>query len=323
MEAVICPKYGSPEVLQLQEVNRPMPRDNEVQIKVKATTVAVADCRIRGFDVPRSFWLPARLGLGIMRPRMPIIGIELSGEIEMVGKNVSSFKKGDRVFGASVHNFGAYAQYKCLPTTVPIAQIPDNVSFEEAAAIPIGARTALHYIRRAKVSAGKKVLIYGASGSVGTYAVQIAKHFGAEVTGVCSSPNTGMVTSLGAHKVVDYTTNNWTQQLEQYDVILLAIDKWPFDSCKQFLKEDGTYLNVTQPFKNLSMMWTSLTTNKKVIMGENPSKTSEDLQYLKQLIESGAIKPVIDRKYTLKQIVEAHRYVDKGHKKGNVVITVH
>lgn len=322
MKAVICTKYGPPEVLQLKEVEKPVPKNNEILIKVRATTVTVADYRIRSFTVPASVWLPARIAIGIRKPKKPILGVELAGDVESVGKDVKLFKKGDPVFAATLTDFGAYAEYKCLPEDGPIAIKPANISYEEAAAIPIGARTALHYLKKGNIQRGQKVLIYGASGSVGTYAVQLAKHFGAEVTGVCSSTNLDLVKSLGADKVIDYTDGDYTRKLEMYDMIFLAVDKCPFSVCNKSLHKEGVYINVTAPIKSLPMLWTSMTSKKKLIMGENSPESAEDLIFLIGLVEAGTLKPVIDRSYTLDQIVEAHRYVDKGHKKGNVVVTV-
>ena len=260
--------------------------------------------------------------LGISKPKRNILGAELAGEVELVGKKVKQFKEGDQVFAAAIPNFGAYAAYTCLPEDGVIAIKPANTTYEEAAAIPVGALTALHFLKKAKVMSGQKVLVYGASGSVGTYAVQLAKYFGAEVTGVCSSSNLQWVKSLGAVKVVDYTATDWVQELEQYDVIFLAVDKCPFSICNRVLKDEGVYINVTNPLKSPSMLWTSMNSKKKIIMGEDFPTSSEDLVYLKGLTEAGILKPVIDKSYTLDQIVEAHRYVDKGHKKGNVAITV-
>ncbi len=322
MKAIVCTAYGPPEVLQIKEVEKPVPKDHEVLIKILATTVTVADFRVRSFTVPPSFWIPARLILGIRRPKKPILGVELSGEIEALGKEVKRFKKGDMVFAATLASFGAYAEYVCLPEDGPIVLKPTNITHEEAAAIPIGALTALHYLRKGGIKPQQKVLIYGASGSVGTYAVQLAKYFGAEVTGVCSSVNLALVKSIGADKVVDYAEANFTDRLEKYDLILLAVDKFPFSICNQLLNENGVYLNVTAPVKSFQMLWISMTTNKKIIVGESPPYKTEDLNFLKQLVEAGTVKPVIDRKYTFDQIIDAHRYVDQGHKKGNVVVTV-
>jgi len=322
MKAVVCTKYGPPEVLQQQEVAKPIPKDDEILIKIRATTVTVADFRIRSFTIPKGLWLPVRLALGLRKPRKNILGVELAGDIEAVGKDVQRFQEGDAVFAVTLDSFGGYAEYKCLPEDFPIALKPATISYEAAAAIPVGGRTALHFLRKGNIRPGQQVLIYGASGSVGTYAVQLAKYFGAEVTGVCSGKNKDLVKSLGADKVIDYTTGDFADQLEQYDMIFLAVNKWPFSDCKKYLKEEGVYVNVTDPIMNLSMLWTSLTSKKKIIMAENPPDSAEDLTFLKELVEAGTLKPVVDRKYTLDQIVEAHRYVDKGHKKGNVVVTV-
>jgi NADPH:quinone reductase-like Zn-dependent oxidoreductase len=322
MKAVVYEKYGPPDVLEIKEVAKPSPRDNEVLIKVHATTVTVADVRSRSFTVPRSVWLPARISLGLRKPKKAILGVELAGEIESVGKDVKLFKKGDQVFAATLVEFGAYAEYKCLPENAAISMKPTNITFEEAAALPIGARTALHYLRKANIQPGQKVLVYGASGSVGTYAVQLAKYFGAEVTGVCSTRNLDLVNSLGADHVIDYTQEDFSKNGQTYDVILEAVDKSSFSACMKSLKEDGIYLNVTTPLPTIQMLWTKMTSSQKIMLGENPPEKAEDLILLKELVEAGKLKPVIDRCYPLEQIVEAHRYVDNGHKKGNVVITV-
>jgi NADPH:quinone reductase-like Zn-dependent oxidoreductase len=323
MKAIVCTKYGPPEVLQLKEVEKPIPKDNEVLIKIQATSVTIADCRVRGFDVPLSFRLPARIALGWRKPKKDILGVELAGEIESVGKNVTLFKKGDNVFAFTGHSiFGAYAEYKCMPEDGIITTKPSTISLEEAVAIPFGGITALHFMRKATVQKGQKVLIYGASGSVGTYAVQLARYFGAEVTGVCSTTNVELVKSFGADKVIDYTKEDFTKNGEKYDVIFDVVGKSPYSGCIRSLTMEGIYLHaVATPALSLRMRWTSMTTKKKMIGGTLIPKT-DDLIYLKQLIEEGKIKPVIDRIYPLEEIVEAHRYVDKGHKKGNVVITV-
>jgi NADPH:quinone reductase-like Zn-dependent oxidoreductase len=322
MKAIVYHEYGSPDVLKLKEVEKPTPKDNEVLIKVYATTVTVADFRSRSFTVPPSFWLPARIALGFTKPRKTILGVELAGEIESIGKDVKRFKKGDQVFAATLISYGAYAEYKCLPEDAALSIKPSNSTYEEAAALPIGARTALHYLRKANIQKGQKVLVYGASGSVGTYAVQLAKYFGAEVTGVCSTTNVELVRSLGADQVIDYTVEDFSKNGETYDVIFEAVDKSSFSACMKALKKEGIYLNVTVPLPGIRMLWTKMTSSKKLVLGENPPEKAEDLIFLKELVEAGKIKPVIDRCYPLEQIVEAHRYVDKGHKKGNVVITV-
>ena len=249
--------------------------------------------------------------------------MEFAGEIESVGKDVKLFEKGDQVFASTFYRgYGAYAEYKCLPEDTVVSIKPSNLTYEEAAALPIGARTALYYIRKANIQPGEKVLIYGASGSVGSYAIQLAKYFGAEVTGICSTANLELVKSLGAHKVIDYTVEDFSGNGETYDVILEAVDKSSFSACIKALKKDGVYLNVTVPIPSIQMLWTKMTSSKKVMLGETPPESAEDLIFLKELVEAGEIRPVIDRCYPLERIVEAHRYVDKGHKKGNVVITV-
>ncbi|MEJ9231828.1 NAD(P)-dependent alcohol dehydrogenase [Peribacillus butanolivorans] len=322
MKAIVYTKYGPPDVLQLKEVKKPTPKENEILVKVKATTVTVADIRSRSFTVPLSVWLPARITLGFRRPKKSILGLELSGEVESVGKDVKQFKKGDQVFAASQIGYGAYAEYKCLPENGPVSIKPNNLSFEEAAAIPIGARTALFYLRKANIKSGQKVLVYGASGSVGSNAVQIAKYFGADVTGVCSTTNLELVKSLGADQVIDYTREDFSSKGETYDVIFEAVDKSSFSACMKSLKKDGTYINVTVPLPGVRMLWTKLTSNRKLILGQNSPENSEALNFLKELVETGKLKVVIDRYYAFEEIVEAHRYVEKGHKKGNVVITV-
>ncbi|WP_091409472.1 NAD(P)-dependent alcohol dehydrogenase [Aquimarina amphilecti] len=323
MKAVVCTKYGPPEVLQIQDVEKPVPKNNEVLVKVHATSVSAADYRVRSFDIPISFWLPARLMVGLRKPRKSILGMELSGKIESIGKDVKLFKEGDQVFAASLQTFGGYAEFICLREDGPIALKPTNATYEEAAAIPIGARTAFHYLKTiGNIKSEQKVLIYGASGSVGTYAVQIAKYFGAEVTGVCSQANLDLVKSLGADKVIDYEKTDFTKSFESYDIIFITVDKCPFKVCIEALNKNGYYLNIGRPMKSLSMIWTSINSSRKVVVGKNSPETAEALIILKRLVEGGQLQIVIDRKLSINNIVEAHKYVDKGHKKGNVVITV-
>ena len=322
MKAVLCTKYGPPEVLQLREVEKPLPKDNEILIKVHATTVTSADTRIRSFKVPLSFWLPARIALGFRSPKINILGAELAGEIESVGKDVKKFKAGDQVFAYPGHHGGGYAEYTCMTEDSAIAIKPVNLTYEEAAAIPFGGNTALHFLKQANIKDGQKVLIYGASGSVGTYAVQLAKYFGAEVTGVCSTSNIDLVKSLGADKVIDYTKEHFSKNGEIYNVIFDAVGKSSFSDCMESLQKEGVYLQtLAVPAISLRMRWASITSSKTLIGGTAVPK-AENLNFLKELVETGKIKPVVDRTYPIEQIIEAHRYVDKGHKKGNVVIIV-
>jgi 2-desacetyl-2-hydroxyethyl bacteriochlorophyllide A dehydrogenase len=321
MKAIVCTKYGTPDVLQLKEVKKPIPKDNEILVKVHASTVSSGDCRIRSFTFAPWFRPFGLLMYGIRKPRKNIPGDELAGEIEAVGKDVKLYKKGDQVFGASskLGWGGANAQYICLPEKKMVAHKPINMTYEEAAAVPFGGLSALHFLKKAGIQPGEKVLIYGASGSVGTYAVQIAKYFGAEVTGVCSTSNIDLVRSLGADKLIDYTKEDFTKNGQSYDAIFDAVIKTSYTYCKNSLKRNGKYLTVDWPL--LQALRASIRGGKKVIFGIAPTN-NEELISLKELIEAGKVKAIIDRRYPMEQIVEAHSYVDKGHKKGNVVITV-
>ena len=306
MKAIVYTEYGSPDVLQLKEVEKPAPKDNEVLVKVHATTVTIGDTIMRSFNLPVSGWqkFMARLILGWRRPKRPILGMELAGEVESVGKKVTRIKPGDPVFASTFAvNFGGHAEYKCLPENGVLALKPANLTYEEAAALPGAGRTALRCLKKGKIRPRQKVLVYGASGAVGTYAVQLAsRHFGADVTGVCSTANLELVKSLGASRVVDYTRQDFTQNGETYDLIFDAVGKLPPMQAKKALKPGGVYINV--------------------LAGSGGDENLENLLVLKGLVEAGKLKPVIDRVYSLEQIAEAHRYVEQGHKKGNVAITV-
>lgn len=317
MKAIVFKEYGTPDVLKLEEVAKPTPGDNEVLIKVKATSVNSGDWRMRKADP-----YAVRFFMGLSKPKMNILGSTFSGEIEMAGKNVTRFKTGDNVFGSSVIRFGTHAEYLCLPADGALAMKPDNITHIEAASIPFGAMTALHWIKKADIKNGQKVLIYGASGSVGTAAIQIAKHFGAKVTAVCSTVNVDLVRSLGADEVIDYTKSDFTQNGEKYDLIFEAVNKMPISRAAKSLTSNGTIIaSAAMTGGMLSGMLISMTSRKKVLFGVIKS-TTVNIEFLRGLILAGKLKAVIDRTYPLEQTAQAHAYVEQGHKKGNVAIEV-
>ena len=305
MKAIVCTGYGPPEVLQLREIAEPVPKRDEVLIKMHATSVTSSDCIVRSFNIHGPMSIPARLMLGVTRPRHSVLGLVVAGEVEAVGRDVSSFRVGDQVFGMEGFAFGAYAEYKCMRESGVLALKPVNLSYEQASAIPYGGLLAMRFLTTGNITSRQKVLVYGASGAAGTSAVQLAKHFGAEVTGVCGPTNQELVSSLGADVVIDYTKDDFTRMGERYDLILVAVGNRVHPpsaaDCRMALEPDGAYVSVDQD------LWRART---------------DELNELKQLAEAGTLKSVIDRSYPLEQMAEAHRYVDQGHKKGNVVITM-
>ena len=330
MKAITFTEYGSPAVLKLKEVEKPAPKVNEVLIKIRATSLNVGDLWARNFkaitpgkfSMPLPFWLPARMFFGWTKPKINILGSEFSGQVEAVGSDVKRFKKGDRVFGYRGQSMGANAEYLCVSESGMIAPMPANMTYEEAATIPYGALTALSLLRNVNIQPGQKVLVNGASGGIGSAAMQLAKHFGTHVTGVCSTLRVDFVRSIGADKVIDYTKEDFTQNGETYDLILDIMNKSSFARCKDSLTSTGIYLLASFKMKQvLQMVWTSLTGGRKVVCalsGEKPA----DLLLIKELAEAGKIKAIIDKRYPLEQTAEAHRYVENGHKKGNIVISV-
>lgn len=322
MKAVVYERYGSPDVLRFAEIPAPVPKPDEVLIRIHATTVTSGDWRVRSLEVPRGFGMLSRLALGIRGPRQPILGSELSGVVTSAGIAVTRFKPGDAVFAFADVRMGCHAEYRCMAQDGAVALKPASIGHAEAAALSFGGTTALHFLRKARLAAGKHVLVNGASGAVGTMAIQLAKHFGAEVTAVCGGRNAALVTSLGADHVIDYTKEDFTRNGRSYDVIMDTAGTAPFARSRASLRDDGQLLVVLGGLRDmLAIPWVALTDSRKVI-GGTASGTADDLRFLAALAERGELKPVIDRTYRFDEIVEAHRYVDTGRKTGSVVITL-
>ena len=323
MKVVEYEKYGPPDVLMIKDRMLPTPKADEVLIKIYTTTVSSADSRMRAFDVNPLMWLPMRIYLGFLGPRKKVLGYTLAGIIEEVGQNVTLFEKGEQVFGSTGLQGGSHAEYICLPETANLIHKPSDLSYEQATSIPFGGTTALYFLRKGSIRKGQKVLIYGASGALGTAAVQIAKHMGAVVTGICGKTNMNLVKSLGADFVVDYRENGFLKHQQPYDVIFDTVGKSPFSECVASLNKTGIYLRAVhmELLPLLRGFWVNLTSKKKVVGGISDD-LKEDLIFLKKLHSEGKFTPVVDRTYPLDEIVEAHSYVDRGHKKGNVVITM-
>ena len=330
MKAIVYHEYGPPEVLKLEEIAKPSPKDNEIMIRVYATSVNIGDIWARNFKAisPREFsmplplWLPARMYFGLTKPKINILGSEFAGKVDIVGKNVKRFKKGDEVFGYRGQKMGANAEYLCMPEDGLVTNKPTNMTYEEAAAVPYGALTALNLLRKVDIQPGQSVLIHGASGGIGSAAVQLAKYFGATVTGVCATPRLEFVKALGADQVVDYTKEDFTQNGETYDLIFDILGKSSFSRCKNSLKQNGRYLLASFKMAQIfQMLWTSMVGDKKVICALS-SENQKDLVFIQELVEAGKIKSIIDRSFLPEQAAEAHRYIEKGHKKASVVITI-
>jgi NADPH:quinone reductase-like Zn-dependent oxidoreductase len=317
MKAVVCDRYGPPEVLRLEDVERPVPGPDEVLIRIRATTVNRSDCHYRLGTPPF-----ARLFTGLIRPRHRILGTELSGEVEAAGPAVTGFTPGDAVFGVKAWKFGAHAEYICMRESAPLAHKPASASFEEAAAVCDGVILALMGLRRADIRKGRSILVYGASGSIGTVAVQLSRHFGADVTAVCNTRNLELAESLGAGRVIDYTQEDFTRNGQTYDVIFDAVGKHSFGRCRDSLSPGGIYLATDQLHNLVLALWTSRVGDKKVVFPIPPHYTQQDVVFLKELMEAGEYRAVIDRRYPLEDVVEACRYVETGQKTGNVVLTV-
>jgi NADPH:quinone reductase-like Zn-dependent oxidoreductase len=325
MRAVVCTRYGPPDVLEIRDVRKPAPRDNEVLVRIRATTVSAADCELRGFDFAPWIWVPMRLGTGMRRPRNPVFGHELAGDIESVGSDVTSFRKGDRVFAVTTIFLGAYAEYICMrekPGDGAIATMPTNLTYEEAAAVPYGGGHAAGFLRKADVRSGQRILVNGAGGSFGTFAVQLAKVLGAHVTAVDSAPKLEMLLAIGADRVIDYSQEDFTAGAETYDVIFDVVRNTPSGRMVRSLTENGCLLIANPGFLQLyRAFWAARGSKKRVVFGSG-SGTSEELAQLRDLLESGKLRPVVDRRFRLEQMVEAHRYAETGQKLGNIVVTI-
>lgn len=322
MKAMVYESYGPPDVLQVKDVTKPTPKENEILIRTQATTVTSADRRARSLDVPTGFGIIARLVFGVSRPKQPILGTEIAGVVESTGTNVSRFKVGDQVFGFPGLSMGGYAEYQCMPENGAVALMPTTLTYGEAAALSFGGITALDFLRRGKLQRGERVLVNGASGGVGCAAVQLAKHFGAEVTGVCSTANVELVRSLGANHVIDYTKDDFTKSGGTYDLILDTVGTAPYSRSKRSLTDRGRLLLVFAGLPDMLVApWVSMTSSKQIIAGTAAGR-AEDLLFIAALVEAGEFKPVIDRCYPFEQIAEAHRYVDTGRKRGNVIVTL-
>ncbi len=318
MKAIAWTKYGTPDVLQLKDFDKPSPKDNEVIIKIHASSITAGDCRLRALKVPMGFWLLTRLAFGLIKPRRPIIGMELSGEIESLGKDVTLFKKGDEVYGTTGIRLGANAEYICLSENSALVKKPNDISHDQAVAVIFGGLTAIHFLRdKANIKGTQKILINGASGAVGTASIQLAKYFGLEVTGVCSTSNVGLVKSLGAKDVIDYTKEDFTKNKKNYDVILDAVGNVSLSQCKKLLTNKGKLISI-----NANLLTNLLSIFQKNMICGVADESKDNLNFLRERVEAGDIEAVIDRVYSLRETAEAHRYVDKGHKKGSVVISM-
>ena len=322
MRAIVYERYGGPEVLILREIEKPAPRAHDILIRVRATTVTAGDCRARSLRVPRGFGLVARFIFGFTRPRQPILGSELAGDIEAVGAAVTRWKVSDAVFAFPGAGLGGYADYKCMAEDGLVARKPPSLDYEESAALSFGGTTALHFLRQARIQSGQRVLVNGAAGGVGTAAVQLARHFGAEVTAVCGPNNLDLVRSLGASRAIDYTREDFAHSGETWDVIFDTAGTAPYSRCRAALTPTGRLVLVQATAgQMLGMPWIMATTRHRVLGGV-PRVAADDLRFLAALVDAGAYKPPIDRRYPIAQIVEAHRHVDEGHKRGNVTISV-